>query len=137
MFRVRMRVRENRLADPAVVQPHHYREMLAEGGGWVCEIEGAVVGFAIPDAIRGSIWALFVDPDHERRGIGRQLHDAVVTWLFESGHDCIFLSTEPNTRAEHFYQSAGWQRVGPAPHGEVRYELTREAFFGGDPPQTG
>jgi GNAT superfamily N-acetyltransferase len=136
MFRVRMSVRENRLADLTAVQPHHYREMLAAGAGWVCEIDDKVVGFAIPDDRTGSVWALFVDPAYERRGIGRQLHDVVVAWLFASGHERIFLTTDQNTRAEHFYQSAGWQRVGPAPYGEIRYELTPEAFTPAEPPGT-
>jgi GNAT superfamily N-acetyltransferase len=32
-----------------------------------------VVAFAIGDATIGNIWALFVDPRHERRGFGRRL----------------------------------------------------------------
>jgi GNAT superfamily N-acetyltransferase len=123
--RIRASVRENRLSDPARVQDHHVRTMLRSGRGWVCEGDGCLTGFAIADLERESMWALFVDPDFERRGIGRQLHDAAVAWLFASGVARIWLTTDPNTRAEHFYQSAGWERVGAAANGEVRYELIR------------
>jgi GNAT superfamily N-acetyltransferase len=125
MHRVRMSVNENRLSDPEKVQPHHYREMLRAGGGWVCEIDGVMVAFAIPDAQQGAIWALFVDPAHERRGIGRRLLAIMVDWLFETGHRSLWLTTDPNTRASRFYEAAGWQHTGTTADGEIRYELGR------------
>ena len=125
MQRVRMSVNENRLSDPAKVQPHHVREMLRAGGGWVCEIDGAIVAFAIPDVQQGAIWALFVDPAHERKGIGRRLLAVMVDWLFEAGHSSLWLTTDPNTRAARFYEAAGWQRAGFTADGEIRYECTR------------
>jgi|SRR5688500_3652945 len=128
MQRVRMSVNENRLSDPAKVQPHHYREMLRAGGGWVCEIDGVMVAFAIPDAERGAIWALFVDPAHEGKGIGRRLLAIMVDWLFEAGHRSLWLTTDPNTRAAGFYEAAGWHRAGVTADGEVRYELTRPSL---------
>ena len=121
--RIRASVRENRLSAPGSVQDHHVRAMLRSGRGWVCEIDGRVVGFTIADREGASIWALFVDPAFERQGIGRRLHDASVEWLFAAGVARIALTTDPGTRAERFYQSAGWQYVGPAEKGEVRYEL--------------
>jgi GNAT superfamily N-acetyltransferase len=87
--RIRASVRENRLSDPARVQDHHVRAMLRSGRGWVGEGDGRITGFVIADLERKSLWALFVDPDCERRGIGRQLHDAAVAWLFASGVDRI------------------------------------------------
>lgn len=128
MHRVRASVRENRLSDPARVQPHHTKAMLRAGRGWVCEVDGVVVGFAVADLHAASVWALFVDPAYERRGIGRRLHDAMVQWLFASGVERITLTTDPDTRAEHFYQAAGWQAAGREANGEVRYVLIPEAF---------
>lgn len=125
MQRVRMSVNENRLSDPAKVQPHHYREMLRAGCGWVCEMDGVIVAFAIPDAQRGAIWALFVEQAHERNGIGRRLLSTMVDWLFEAGHSSLWLTTDPNTRAARFYEAAGWKQAGATADGEVRYELTR------------
>jgi GNAT superfamily N-acetyltransferase len=125
MHRVRLSVRENRLAEPGRVQPHHYVSMLETGRGWVSEVAGTIVGFAIADLAGGSLWALFVDPEYERRGIGRQLHDTAIAWLFASGAERIWLTTDPGTRAERFYQSAAWQRSGVEASGEVRYERSR------------
>ena len=130
MHRVRMSVRENRLSDPARVLPRHYRALLrGQGRGWVAECEGRVVGFAIVDRSRSSVWALFVEPAVEGRGVGRQLHEAMLRWAF-SYTDQLWLSTEPGTRAERFYHRAGWRCVGREPTGEARYEVTREVWRG-------
>jgi hypothetical protein len=49
----------------------------------------------------------------------------MVAWLWEQGLDRLWLTTEPGTRAERFYQQAGWVR-GEAPRGgEVGFELRR------------
>ena len=82
-----------------------------------------LVGFAIGDAQTGNIWALFVHPDHERKGFGRQLHDAMLAWLWSQGLDRLWLTTEPHTRAQQFYESAGWILVGSTDSGELRYEM--------------
>jgi GNAT superfamily N-acetyltransferase len=124
LMRIRMSVTENRLSDPTKVQPHHYEQMLRDGAGWVCAVDDVIVGFAIPDPRQGSIWALFVDPAHERKGLGRLLHDTMVRWLFTAGHRTIWLTTDPGTRAERFYRSAGWRPVAITDHGEIRFELT-------------
>ena len=131
MHRIRMRVRENRLLDAARVQPADYRRMLtADGRGWVAEVANRVVGFAVANLSRANIWALFVDPDFERLGVGRALHDEMVHWLFNAGVDPLWLTTDPGTRAESFYEAAGWQRVG-FQGGEVRLELTMREWYPG------
>ena len=123
MHRVRTSVRENKLVS-MVLPPSRYIEYLeSRGRGWVIEADGAVVAFAIADSRDGSLWALFVDPEHEGKGYGRRLHDAAVTWLFEVGHDRVWLTTSPGTRAQRFYERAGWTDAGPAPQGERRLEL--------------
>lgn len=127
MHEVRLAVRENRLSDPGAVRPEDYRSMLlARGRGWLYEIEGRVVGFAIADHSRRNIWALFVAPGFEGRGIGGALHERMVGWLFEQGDEPLWLTTEPDSRAERFYTAAGWQRRG-LERGEVRFELTPRA----------
>jgi GNAT superfamily N-acetyltransferase len=70
---------------------------------------------------------LFVHPDHERRGHGRRLHDAMVAWLWSRGLERLWLTTQPGTRAEKFYAAAGWVRTGVASRGEVRFELRAPA----------
>jgi GNAT superfamily N-acetyltransferase len=125
LHRVRMAVLENRLADPARVRQEDYLRMLHTGRGWVWEVDGQVAGFCIADLQNASIWALFVRPAFERRGIGRRLHDAAVEWLFGCGVPSISLTTEAGTRAERFYRSAGWERTGVAPNGDTEYVLRR------------
>ena len=133
MHRVRLAVRENRLLDPSRIGPEDYRRMLeSHGRGWVCEAGGEVAGFAIADGSRRNIWALFVAPGFEQRGIGRSLHDAMVEWLFGMAPSTIWLTTEPNTRAERFYRAAGWSRICLEANGEVRFEMTKVA-----PPKSG
>jgi len=110
MHAIRLAVTENRLGDPGRVTTEKYQAMLGERGkGWVFEDDaGVIVGFAIADALSRSLWALFVHPGHERRGVGRALHEAMVTWLFTIDDKPIWLTTEPHTRAARFYAAAGW-----------------------------
>jgi GNAT superfamily N-acetyltransferase len=130
MHRIRMSVRENQLTNPALVQPHHYRAMLNEQGrGWLAKIKGRVVGFAVVDLTRSNVWALFVDPGFEGRGVGRRLHDTMTDWLFAEGAEHVWLSTDQVTRAARFYQSAGWRYAGNEPNGEVRYGMSREHWL--------
>lgn len=129
MHRIRLSVRENRLADPSMVQPDDYRRLLGpDGRGWVAELEGRMAGFAIADLARRNVWALFVDPEHEGRGAGRALHDAMMDWFAAQGVERVWLSTDPGTRAEAFYQAAGWRYAGEQ-GGEARYEMGREAWL--------
>ncbi len=124
MHRIRLSVRENRLSDPQLIRPDDYRRMLAElGRGWVAELDRELAGFAVADRTRANIWALFVDPAHERRGVGRALHSAMLDWLFSCGVEKAWLSTEPGTRAERFYQACGWRHVDTK-RGEAIYELS-------------
>ena len=128
MHRVRLAVLENRLRDLSRVQPDDYRRLLeVDGRGWVYELDSKIVGFAVADRVRRNVWALFVAPEFEGRGIGRTLHDAMVEWLFRAAPGSIWLTTEPSTRAERFYGAAGWRRIRLEGNGEVRFELTTAA----------
>lgn len=128
LHRVRSSVVENRLSDPTRVQPRHYRELLANGGRmWKATVDGRIVGFAAADFVRSNVWALFVEPGAERRGVGRRLHDEMLAWMFERGVERAWLTTDVGTRAERFYRAAGWRARGLEPSGEMRFELTRGA----------
>jgi GNAT superfamily N-acetyltransferase len=125
--RVRHSVRENRLVSAVITDDDVRRAIEDTGRGWVIESRGEVVAFAIGNANSGNIWALFVHPDHERSGYGRRLHDAMVAWLWAQKLDRLWLTTEPGTRAQRFYEAAGWRFAGPTSGGECRYELERGA----------
>lgn len=126
MHRLRLAVRENALRDPARIRPSDYQTLLTgTGRGWVALVDDTLVGFGIADAASRNLWALFVAPGFEGRGIGRKLHDELLNWLFEQGPEPVWLTTEPGTRAEQFYTVAGWQVAGTESNGDRRLEFHR------------
>jgi len=126
MSRIRLSVTENVLRDPSRVTVQMYEDYLERcGRGWVAEVDGAVVAFSYADRVDGSIWALFVAPAHEGRGLAKSLLALAETWLFANGFSCIHLSTTPDTRADRFYKRQGWRR-GATSGREVAYCLLRE-----------
>jgi len=128
MHRVRTSVRENTLVDYSVLTPEAYRSHLERlGRGWVYEHQGRVVGLAIANRVEASIWALFVEPEFEKRGIGRALHDTMLTWLTEEGVSQVTLGTDPETRAAGFYEAAGWIFEGVDDEGEAVFRKSLEA----------
>jgi GNAT superfamily N-acetyltransferase len=130
MGRVRMSVRENRLASLSSVAPGDTERMLAgDGCGWVAEIDGRVVGFAIADLSGANVYALFIEPQYERRGLGRLLHDTMMDWFFSREAGSVWLSTDPGTRAEAFYRKAGWTVAGTEDNGEIRFEMSRDRWL--------
>lgn len=121
---VRNAVTENTLSDPNLVTDDDCREFLFERGkGWVCEIDNQIVGFSIADLKENNIWALFVHPDHDKKGIGKELHRLILDWYFSQTQQTVWLGTAPGTRAETFYKKQGWAEVGM--HGkETKFEMT-------------
>jgi GNAT superfamily N-acetyltransferase len=124
MHRVRLAVRENRLTSTAITEADYVPAITTTGRGWVIESDAQIVAFAVGNRDSGNIWALFVHPDHEALGYGRHLHDAMLAWLWSQGLERLWLTTEPGTRAQTFYESRGWERVANQ-HGEIRFELSR------------
>ena len=123
MHRVRLAVRENVLSNPNRITEADYIDALAElGRTWVIEANGQIVAFATGYKA-GSVWALFVHPDHEGRGYGNALHSTMVSWLWSLGHTRLWLTTSLGSRAERFYISRGWQPCGIVPGGDLRLEL--------------
>ena len=121
---VRNAVKENVLSNPGLVTDKDCVEYLTlRGKGWVCEVDGTIVAFAIADLIENNIWALFVHPDFEGKGIGKILHDIMLDWYFAQQKEMAWLSTGPNTRAEKFYRMQGWEEVGLYGKGEIKFEM--------------
>lgn len=111
--RVRRSVRENRLTSAVITDADVVHAIEQTGRGWVIEQDGEMVAFAVGNAENGNIWALFVNPEHEGRGYGRRLHDEMVAWLWSRGLRRLWLTTGAGTRAQHFYETAGWTNFGP------------------------
>lgn len=127
---VRNAVKENTLSNPALVPDEDVKEYITNRGkGWVCEVGENIVGFSIVDLKENNIWALFVHPEHEKKGIGKLLHDRMLKWYFEQTKEKIWLGTEPGTRAEQFYRMQGWKEVGMHGKGEVKFEMSYEDWM--------
>ncbi len=126
---VRNAVTENALSNPALVTDEDCLEFIINRGkGWVCEIDNQIVGFAIADLKENNIWALFVHPNYDKRGIGKQLHDLMLNWYFAQTNKTVWLGTAPNTRAESFYRKAGWTEIGTHGKDEIKFEMTFDAW---------
>ena len=122
---VRNSVKENTLSNPNLVTDEDCEEFInVRGKGWVCEINKEIVGFSIADLKDNNIWALFLNPEFEKLGIGKQLHDIMIDWYFEQTTKTVWLGTSPNTRAEMFYKKAGWKEIGTHGKGEIKFEMT-------------
>jgi GNAT superfamily N-acetyltransferase len=123
---VRNSVKENTLSDPALVPDEDCIEYITKRGkGWVCEIDSRIVGFAIADLQDDNIWALFLLPDYEHKGIGQMLQKTMLNWYFAQGKEKVWLGTAFNTRAEAFYIKSGWKAVGTHGTKETKFEMTK------------
>lgn len=131
---VRNSVKENRLSDPNLVTDQDCEAFITtRGKGWVCEINHQIVGFAIVDLKDNNIWALFLDPHFEGKGIGQQLHNIMLDWYFRQTKDTVWLGTAFNTRAEKFYRKAGWTEAGTNGPREIRFEMRYDDWVNKSP----
>ena len=121
---VRNAVKENMLSNPALVTDADVEEYLFHRGkGWVCLTDDVVVGFSIVDLKDKNIWALFVHPGYDGKGIGKKLHDTMLDWCFYQTKETVWLGTSPDTRAEKFYRMQGWKEAGMHGKGEIKFEM--------------
>lgn len=100
---------------------------LLDSKGWVALQGEEIVAFSIADRAAQSIFALFVLPAYEGRGIGSALLDSALRWLWDNGAERVWLTTGPGTKAVRFYEKRGWTFTGDGPRGDLRYELGRPA----------
>jgi GNAT superfamily N-acetyltransferase len=131
LFAIRTDVRENNMTREALaaigVTPESVAKMLrTDSAAWLAEWEGSPAAFAMADAARGTVFALFVRRGYEERGMGRALLARAAAWLFGRGWDEIWLTTGADAPgANAFYRRVGWRPDGVAPNGENRYVLAR------------
>ena len=122
---VRNAVKENMLSDPALVPDKDVVDYITRRGkGWVSEIDAVITGFSIVSVMDNNVWALFMDPNYEAKGVGKKLHNVMLDWYFSQTEKTIWLSTSPGTRAEAFYRKAGWKETGLYGKGEIKFEIT-------------
>lgn len=128
---VRNSVNENMLSNPGLVTDKDVVDFITRRGkGWVCEVDDQIVGFAIADLQDHNVWALFIQPGFDKKGIGRKLHDDMLRWYFNQTSTTLWLGTTSGTRAEQFYRKAGWTETGTHGKGEIKFEMTAEQWMG-------
>jgi GNAT superfamily N-acetyltransferase len=126
LWEVRYAVRENTLTPGRITDEELRRNIEEDGRGWVAEQDGRILGFVI-GLNSGSVWALFVRPEAEGRGIATRLQEAMLAWYAQQPIGRLWLTTGPGTRAEKFYAAHGWQAAGPCGVDEVRFERDNSA----------
>ncbi len=100
-------------------------EMIAASHcAWVATVNGDVVGFSMIDAGDASLFAAFVLPAHEGKGLGKELVLAAEKELFKH-HPEIWLETEKDSRAAGFYRHLGWNNEREAKNNQIRLTKTR------------
>ena len=127
MMAVQQTVKEKTSSNPDLATDRDYEAHLSESGkGWVCEIDNKIVGFAITDLSKNNVWALYVLPEFEGQGVGRELLILLLDWYYSKTTDTIWLSAAPKTRAADFCRSFGWKEAGVLPNGDMKFELTAD-----------
>ncbi len=86
---------------------------------YVAEQDGAVVGFA--SMIGDELGAIFLEPDHHGKGVGRALMDAAA-----DGHDFVEVEVfERNPIGRAFYQRYGFREIKKPVHERTSEPLIR------------
>ncbi len=122
IMQLRAAVTENRHIGPDKVTVEDVADFLRSGEMWIWQEHGRILGFSAGDAEEGWIWALFVDPAHEGRGIGRTLLARACGSLTRAGFVRATLTTDPGTRAARFYARAGWIDTGRTACDEIIFQ---------------
>lgn len=123
----------------SVAENHQSREELAalgvteasvramvEGGDYVAtvaEVDGRPIGFSMAQISEGYVFACFVRPAFEGRGIGGALMEAAEDGLRRAGVRRAGLSTgaDEGLRAVGFYRHLGWRDDGYLDEGQIRF----------------
>lgn len=128
LFRVRLSVNENKaslvdLAKYGVTPESLPGRLMNTGRGWVAEIDGVIRAFAMADADKSTVFALFIEPEFEGQGIGRNLMYEAEKWLKEMGCETVWLETDrnPRVRANGFYRHLGWLESKIQPNGQAKF----------------
>jgi len=121
LVKLRVAVAENRITDPARVPVHEYRNFIEHRALFVWMESDEIAGFSAANPLDGTIWALFVHPDNDGRGIGSALLDKTCRMLKRRGRSIATLSTGPDTRAAAFYRKRGWVALGMTDWHELQF----------------
>ncbi|WP_186373889.1 GNAT family N-acetyltransferase [Yersinia rohdei] len=112
MFEVRTSVIENHLSREEMRQLGITESVVADmieknHCSWVATENDKIIGFTMILPDEGCLFAAFVLPEYEGRGIGRRLVVLAEQELFKY-HEIVWLETDKNSRAAKFYIQLGW-----------------------------
>lgn len=91
---------------------------------WVAEEDGKVTGFSMILPDEACLFAAFVLPKYEGRGLGRILVGLAEQEIFKH-HEVAWLETDKNSRAAGFYRRLGWIEKGNVSESDIRLEKLR------------
>jgi ribosomal protein S18 acetylase RimI-like enzyme len=91
---------------------------------WVATLNDNVIGFSMILPDEGCLFAAFVLPEYEGRGIGRSLVELAEQELFKH-HETAWLETDKNSRAARFYMQLGWGKKKNINGTDIRLEKSR------------
>ena len=129
LFDVRTSVRENhlsreRLAELGVTNTSVSQMISASTCAWVAISSDKIVGFSMIDVTEASLFAAFVLPAHEGKGLGTQLVNIAERELFKHHYE-IWLETDKDSRAAGFYGHLGWGNQRASKSNQIRLTKTR------------
>lgn len=132
LFDIRTSVRENHQSRAKLasigVTPTSVAEMLnGDAAAWIAAHDGIAAAFSMAKGDEQTVFAVFVRPGYEGRGLGSAVLSAAEEWLWQRGAGEIWLTTgaEPEIRAHGFYARRGWRRTDKLLRGDVKYVKSR------------
>ena len=93
-----------------------FRDCLRVGyNAWVMTLDNEVIGYGIVMLLPGEahILNVCVDPDYQRRGLGRHLLHHLIKTMNQTDVDMVLLEVRrTNAHAQKLYQSEGFHELG-------------------------
>ncbi|AEN64716.1 GCN5-related N-acetyltransferase [Enterobacter soli] len=130
IFDVRTSVTENHLSREEMrligITESAVADMIEQSQcAWVAILNDNVIGFSMILPDEGCLFAAFVLPEYQGRGIGRRLVELAEHELFKH-HETAWLETDKNSRAAQFYMQLGWVKKKNIDGTDIRLEKSRD-----------
>ncbi|MDN5680021.1 MAG: GNAT family N-acetyltransferase [Ewingella sp.] len=129
IFDVRTSVTENHLSREEMRQMGITESAVAEmiennHCAWVATENDKIIGFSMILPDEGCLFAAFVLPEYEGRGVGRRLVSLAEQELFKH-HKIAWLETDKNSRAAKIYMQLGWGNKTAINDTDIKLEKQR------------
>ncbi|KAA8673661.1 GNAT family N-acetyltransferase [Pantoea dispersa] len=129
MFHVRISVIENHLSREEMRRIGITENVVADlieksRCAWVATDDEKIIGFSMILPDEGCLFAAFVLPEYEGRGIDRRLVELAENELFRH-HEIAWLETDKQSRAAKFYIQLGWGNKIDINDTDIRLEKHR------------